>query len=155
MSIHADIDTLTDLYDQHMPEVFRFCYLKTGNRRLAEHLTSETFHRIVGQEATAVDINPGLWLICVARGVVTDYQQRWPDERAEVDLPADPGNLELIAVVWRLRSLYQDCLILRHLMNLSPTQTARAMSRTVSAIRVLDERATRALAAILPGEFVP
>lgn len=155
MSIHADIDTFTDLYDQYMPEVFRFLYLRTGNRRLAEHLTSETFHRALGQEATAVDISPGLWLVGVARRVVTDYQQRWPHEHAEVDLPAGLGDLELIAVVWRLRSLYQDCLILRHLMNLTPTQTGRAMGRTASAIRVLDERAARALAAILPGGVLP
>jgi RNA polymerase sigma-70 factor (ECF subfamily) len=58
----------------------------------------------------------------------------------------------LLEAVQRLNSQQQECLVLRFLQGLSVAETARIMGKNEGAIKTLQYRAIRALAALLPED---
>lgn len=73
-----DVDTFTDLYCTHIDAIFNYCLFRTGNRVVAEDLTSDTFERAwrarrrYRPERAAFST----WLHTIARRVTTDWQRR-------------------------------------------------------------------------------
>ncbi|WP_232027974.1 RNA polymerase sigma factor [Streptomyces lincolnensis] len=73
----GDRDAFATLYNDHQPEVYRFLVFRTGNRHLAEDLTSETFIRALRNLDSFVD-RPGsggfgAWLTVIARNIHADH----------------------------------------------------------------------------------
>lgn len=67
--------SFSQIYEEHLPSVFRYITYRVGNRAVAEELTSTVFekaltafHRYRKEKA-----QPQTWLITIARNTVIDY----------------------------------------------------------------------------------
>jgi RNA polymerase sigma-70 factor (ECF subfamily) len=171
----GDGEAFGAIYDRYVEPVYRYLYYRGGSHPLAEDLTSETFLRALRRIDTFTwqgkDI--GAWFMTIARNLVTDHvkSSRYRLEVSTGDiLDADRAdadgrgtedavldhlrNTELLTAVKTLKPEQQECIVLRFLQGLSVAETAQVMGRSEGAIKQLQLRAVRALAAIVP-EPVP
>lgn len=149
-------------------EVSRFVLSRTGDRPLAEDLTSETFLRALRRIESVSDQgrDVGAWFTTIARNLTVDHvkSSRYRLERTTADLPdRSPRDnrgpeqavidketaAELRHHIAKLLPDQQECLRLRFGQDLSSAQTAAAMGRTDSAVRALRHRAIGGLRASL------
>ncbi|MFG2054797.1 sigma-70 family RNA polymerase sigma factor [Micromonospora sp. NPDC048930] len=175
----GDRDAFGQLYARYADTVFRFVYFRTGNRQLAEDLTSEAFiralRRIDRVQWQGRDI--GAWFVTIARNLVADHYKsgryRLEVTTADVHDPAsgldheqlgcegDPAaaavdhltNIALLTAVKQLTVEQQTVIILRFLHGLSVAETAIAVGKNEGAVKAIQYRACRALARLLPAGF--
>jgi RNA polymerase sigma-70 factor (ECF subfamily) len=164
----GDGDAFGALYDRYVDTVYRYVYYRVGSAVLAEDLVSETFLRALRR------INSfrwqgsgfGAWLTTIARNLIADHYKssRYRLEVTTAELldsaarsaPAAESvvidhdmTARLLDAVRRLPADQQECVVLRFLQGLSVSDTGRVMRRSDGAIKALQYRATRALAALL------
>ncbi|MFC6018834.1 RNA polymerase sigma factor [Plantactinospora solaniradicis] len=159
------------IYDRYLDTVFRFAYLRSGDRRLAEVLTSDTFRHARSRLGSLPPQGGDLaaWLVGIAR-TVPDPARAAPRSKAGIPAPdlvsapapdLVPGpppvpvieritNPALLTAVTNLEPDQRDCVILRFFQDFSVPETARAMDRSEGAVRALQHRAVRALARLAP-----
>ncbi|MBW3576834.1 MAG: sigma-70 family RNA polymerase sigma factor [Actinobacteria bacterium] len=165
----GDGEAFARLYDRYVDQIYGFLLHKVRDRHLAEDLTSDVFLRALKAiprfRWQGVDI--GAWLTTIARNRVTDH---FKSARTRLVRPVDevgerPGNRPaddpeaaamasdlstlLAAAVELLKDDHREVLFLRFTQNLSVSETAHAMQRSDGAIKALQYRALRALAAIV------
>jgi RNA polymerase sigma-70 factor (ECF subfamily) len=164
----GDAEAFGELYDHYVTMVHRYVYSRVGDRTLAEDVTSETFvralRRIDSLSFQGRDV--GAWLVTIARNIVRDHvkSSRFRLEVATADMrdadrvtdgPEDAvltslTNEQLLACVRQLGSEQQECITLRFLHGLSVSETAAIMGKKDGAIKALQHRAVRRLAALVP-----
>ncbi len=164
----GDPEAFGRLYDRYVETVYRYAWHRLGDRALAEDVTSETFlralRRIGSLRYQGRDV--GAWFVTIARNLVLDHLKsgRHRFEQLTADLPdADQAaegpepavlrqvtNAELLRCVRKLSTEQQECIVLRFLQDMSVADTARIMGKTEGAIKALQHRAVRRLAALLP-----
>ncbi|TWH74442.1 RNA polymerase sigma-70 factor (ECF subfamily) [Modestobacter roseus] len=148
--------------------VYRFLLLRVGDRATAEDFTSETFVRALRRidSLTFQGRDVGAWLVTIARNIVLDHvkSSRHRLEVTTADMrtadratgsPEDTvvqrlTDAELVACMQQLSADQRECLELRFLQDLSVAETAAAMGRKDGAIKALQHRAVRRLAALVP-----
>ena len=146
------------LYERHAPSVFRFALSLSGDRALAEDITSETFVRVWTARARIDVATVAGYLLTIARhlylqGVVRDRRRGdFPDE------PPDPapgpesqaaGRAELEAVLADLQTLPEPdraALLMRAQDDMPYEEIAAGLRITVSAAKVKVHRARLKLA---------
>jgi RNA polymerase sigma-70 factor, ECF subfamily len=169
----GDTEAFAALYDRYLETVYRYVYYRVGSRQLAEDLTSETFLRALRRIGTFTwqGRDFAAWLVTIARNLVADHfkSSRFRLEISTADIVAtDSGsettegpehtvmqawtNAALLEALKRLNPQQQECLVLRFLQGLSVAETARIMGKNEGAIKTLQYRAVRTLAALLPEE---
>ena len=154
-------DAWAHIYDRYYPKMVQYCYQRTGNRAGSEDLASEVFlealkgirrYRYRGVPLSA-------WLYRIARNLTADFQRRnarkptvpLEEETARADLQApdeaDSSALrhDMRAAIQQLTEDQQQVIILRFFQGLSHEETAAIMGRRSGAVRVLQNRALRAL----------
>ena len=148
-------DSLLELYDRALPQVYGYLVSRCGLRSVAEDLTSETF-LAAARERRDGPVSVG-WLIGVARHKLVDHWRRQAREErllravdAAVDDRDDPwdGHLDVLRarqVLDRLAPQHRAALTLRYLDGLSVAESASILGRTVDATEALLVRARRAL----------
>jgi RNA polymerase sigma-70 factor (ECF subfamily) len=156
------------LYDRYVDLVFRFLLHRVGDRATAEDFTSETFvralRRIDSLSFQGRDV--GAWLVTIARNILLDHvkSSRFRLEVTTADMRdadrATPGpedavlqalaSAELLAGMRQLSADQQECVALRFMQGLSVAETAAAMGKKDGAVKALQHRAVRRLAALLP-----
>jgi RNA polymerase sigma-70 factor (ECF subfamily) len=164
----GDAEAFGELYDHYVTMVHRYVYSRVGDRTLALDVTSETFvralRRIDSLSFQGRDV--GAWLVTIARNIVRDHvkSSRFRLEVTTADMrDADRGtdgpedavvqaltNEALMACVKQLGPEQQECIALRFLHGLSVSETAAIMGKKDGAIKALQHRAVRRLAALLP-----
>jgi RNA polymerase sigma-70 factor (TIGR02952 family) len=164
----GDAEAFGEIYDHYVSMVFRYVYARVGDRATAEDVTSETFvralRRIDSLSFQGRDV--GAWLVTIARNLVLDHvkSSRYRLEVATADMrdadratggPEDEvvqqlTNQQLLACVQQLGSEQQECIVLRFLHGFSVSETAEIMGKRDGAIKALQHRAVRRLAALLP-----
>lgn len=164
----GDMAAFGQLFELYFDTVFRFVLFRTGDRGLAEDLTSETFARALRRIASVSyqgrDI--GAWFITIARNLIFDHvkSSRYRLEQPTGEIvelsPSDHGpeqqvlhgvvTEELQRCVTKLNPDQRECITLRFLHGLSVAETARVMERNESAVKALQHRAVRRLAQLLP-----
>ncbi|WP_448626751.1 sigma-70 family RNA polymerase sigma factor [Geodermatophilus sp. URMC 64] len=164
----GDAEAFGRLYDHYVTMIHRYVYHRVGDRTLAEDVTSETFvralRRIDSLSFQGRDV--GAWLITIARNIIRDHvkSSRFRLEVTTADMrdadratdgPEDAvvahlTNEQLLACVQQLNSEQQECIVLRFLHGLSVAETAAIMGKKDGAIKALQHRAVRRLAALLP-----
>lgn len=167
----GDGEAFGELYDRYVTLVHRYVLHRVGDRTLAEDVTSETFvralRRIDSLSFQGRDV--GAWLVTIARNIVLDHvkSSRYRLEVTTADmLDADRAtdgpedavvahltNTELLGAVKQLGGEQQECIVLRFLHGLSVAETAAVMGKKDGAIKALQHRAVRRLAALLPEGF--
>jgi len=164
----GDKDAFGMLYDHCHVSVYRFVYYRVGSVQLAEDLTGETFFRALrsmnGFRWQGRDF--GAWLMTIARNLTTDHfksgrnrlEQTTEDmstldtetEGPESAVLAHLTNEALLDALRELPEDQQDCLVMRFLQGMSIAETAEVLGRSAGAVKQLQLRAVRNLAALLP-----
>jgi len=164
----GDMAAYGELFELYFDMVFRFVLFRTGDRALAEDLSSETFvralRRISSVSYQGRDI--GAWFVTIARNLIFDHvkSSRYRLESTTSDIvelsPSTHGpeqqvlnlatNEELLRCVRKLNADQQECISLRFLQGLSVAETAKIMDRNEGAVKALQHRAVRRLAQLLP-----
>jgi RNA polymerase sigma-70 factor (ECF subfamily) len=165
----GDREAFAQLYDRYVDTVFRYVYVRVGQRALAEDLTSETFIRAMRRIDTFTwqgrDI--AAWFVTIARNLVADHvksarfrfevttaDMRDADQRVEAPDEEVLTRLRDERLVGAIRSLGSDqaeCITLRFLQGLSLADTAAVLGRSEGAVKQLQLRATKALRKALEG----
>jgi RNA polymerase sigma-70 factor (ECF subfamily) len=164
----GDAEAFGRLYDHYVTMIHRYVYHRVGDRALAEDVTSETFvralRRIDSLSFQGRDV--GAWLVTIARNIIRDHvkSSRYRLEVTTADMrdadratdgPEDAvvqhlTNEQLLSCVQQLNPEQQECIVLRFLHGLSVAETAAIMGKKDGAIKALQHRAVRRLAALLP-----
>lgn len=152
---------LSELYDQALPEVYRYLRSRCGSTTLAEELTSATFVQaaLVSTRGQAPELSIG-WLITVARNKLIDHwRHQAVVDRTLVVLEGglvggrsghvDPWDAVLdqartATVMQAIPPHYRGVLTLRYLDDLSVPECAEILNRTVHSTESLLARARRA-----------
>lgn len=173
----GDAEAFGALYDLHVDTVFRFIYARVRHRPIAEDLTHDTFVKALSRLGSYQDAGGRFiaWLMTIARNTVLDHHKsgrrrfEWlTDETLEISRRDDTrdGDPEttaidgldrapLLAAVRQLSPDQQECIALRLLVGLTVAETAEATGRTPQAVRSLQYRAVRELAALVPASLRP
>jgi RNA polymerase sigma-70 factor (ECF subfamily) len=164
----GDVEAFGLLYDRYVTMVHRYVHHRVGDRSLAEDVTSETFvralRRIDSLSFQGRDV--GAWLVTIARNLVRDHvkSSRYRLEVVTADMrdadrategPEDAvvarlTSEQLLSCVKQLGAEQQECIALRFLQGLSVAETAAVMGKKDGAVKALQHRAVRRLAAMLP-----
>jgi RNA polymerase sigma-70 factor (ECF subfamily) len=153
---------LEELFDLHESLVFGFLLARTGDRALAEDLTTETFlglARRAAREPGAVDDVDGSLMVTIARRRLVDHwralsaRQRLLDSvRAEMvrnfvdptsDVELHAADEQVLDALASLPPRQRAALTLRHLDELSVTEVAEALDTTYGATESILARARR------------
>jgi RNA polymerase sigma-70 factor (ECF subfamily) len=146
---------LVELYDELLPEVYGYLLDRSGDRAVAEDLTSETFLAVVRAEARP-DPAPltAPWIVGIARHKLADHwRRRRRDERlldqTTPETEVDPWNAavdELLtrSVLAELDPDHRAALTFRYLDGLPVADVAALLGRSVHATESLLARARAA-----------
>lgn len=163
----GDLDALDHLYVRHRDDLIAYLRSRVGCPDLAEDLASETFVRAFAGLDRYRQGNFAAWLFRIGRNLAVDHHRRGPRSRelpvgemwADAAADPDPGPESTIvdrievdgwsrsvqrALPW-LTSDQRTCLQLRFYEERTIAETADAMQRSPGAVRVLQNRAVRAL----------
>lgn len=141
--------TFRQVYDQAMPEVYRYLFRRCGGiRSLAEDLTQETFLVAVRASKDGQVTLP--WLIGVARNKLLEH---WRRERREAlrlarraavmteDAAASPDGADVLDALNRLPPLHRFALTLRYIDDLSVAEVAAILGKSLHATESILARA--------------
>jgi RNA polymerase sigma-70 factor, ECF subfamily len=160
--------SLLALYDLALPQVYGYLLRRSGDRDVAEELTSETFLAAAGVARRAgpppVDVG---WLIGVARHKLADHWRgRAREQRSMRAVATDPAvgratvdpwdarldALRARAVLACLAPQHRAALTLRYVDDLPVAQVAGLLGRTVRATETLLVRARREFRSVYDRE---
>jgi RNA polymerase sigma-70 factor (ECF subfamily) len=165
----AQLDAeFSDLYRQHLRDVYSYSYYRVGNHHDAEDLTEQTFLQAyrhferAQRESNGRPLRP--WLIRIAHNLAANFyrdRSRKPQTSIEdagiIKAPHDTetlveGRAELTAILQGVTKLPDDrreALIMRFALGMDNREIARAMGRSDGATKVLIHRAIRQLEEIV------
>jgi RNA polymerase sigma-70 factor (ECF subfamily) len=163
----GDRDAVATIYVAYVPALTRFFVTNTSDRYAAEDLVSKVFEQ-------AIRALPGFrgpvealggWLFQIARHDLLDWRRGEKRRRTEslddrleevtkAEATHDPQDLaanrvdgdRAIAMLRKLSPDQQQVLTLRLVAGLSTVEVAKAMDKTVGAVKALQHRALAALA---------
>ena len=165
----AQLDAeFSDLYRQHLRDVYSYSYYRVGNHHDAEDLTEQTFLQAyrhferAQRESNGRPLRP--WLIRIAHNLAANFyrdRSRKPQTSIEdagiIKAPHDTetlveGRAELTAILQGVAKLPEDrreALIMRFALGMDNREIARAMGRSDGATKVLIHRAIKQLEGIV------
>lgn len=161
-SARSDPRAFAPLYQRYVSPIYRYCYVRLGNRESAEDATSEVFMKALrGLDSYRGGVFAA-WLFKIAQNVVIDFQRRIrplaPVEAAGD--PADPGPspeehavarddaATLRRAMARLAEDQRTVLDLQ-LAGWSGDRIAASLGRSVDAVKMLRHRGVTRLREIL------
>jgi RNA polymerase sigma-70 factor (ECF subfamily) len=167
----GDVHSWEDLFARYSAAVFGYLHRMSGDRHLAEDLTSETFYRAMrGLDSFRGDSSVKTWLLRIARNLYLNRKRRDErssslddlEERGMVTAGDNPDpetqfirEEEDEAVRRALRSLPEDdrsILLLSAEEELSCREIADVLEISVTAVKTRLFRARRRLAGLLEKE---
>lgn len=150
------------LYEQHAPDIYRYCYVRLGLREAADDLTARVFIRAI-ERLHQYNPKPGAtfrsWLFAIARNMLADDWRRRRDIRLlpdQVDMTHDdyPGP-EAVAVhrseMDRLRAALEDLpdrqreIIELRMVGFRTSEIAETLGISLAAVKSAQSRAYRSL----------
>jgi RNA polymerase sigma-70 factor (ECF subfamily) len=154
----------SDLYRDHLRDVYSYAYYRVGNHHDAEDLTEQAFLQAyrhferARRESNGRPLRP--WLIRIAHNLASNYHRdraRKPQAALDaIEPPTHPhgtervveGREELRLLMEKLDGLAEDrreALIMRFALGMSNREIARALGRSDGATKVLIHRAIKQL----------
>jgi RNA polymerase sigma-70 factor (ECF subfamily) len=165
-AVGGDASAFGQLYDHYQPMIYRFVFVKVGQREEAEDITHKVFFnawrniRNYRNEGRPF----GSLLYRMARNQIIDSYRARRDEISienvdaeSLSSSADPHSdvlhkLEVekvMVAIAKLKPDYQDVIILRFIEDLPVRETALAMKKTEGSIKLMQHRAIEELKKIL------
>jgi len=163
-AVKGEAEAFGLLYDKYQPQIYRFIYLKVGQREEAEDLTHQVFLKS-WQNITEYKFQGfpfSSWLYSIARHQIIDYYRtKKPDLALESinEIKIENQILENIdhhldiervkKAILQLKDKQQDVIILRFIEDLSLQETASILNKSEVAVKLLQHRAIKKLRQIL------
>jgi RNA polymerase sigma-70 factor (ECF subfamily) len=162
-----DPRAFTPLYQRYVGPIYRYCYLRLGDRTAAEDATSEVFTKaLAGLPAYRADGTFSAWLFRIAHNAVQDVYRRtrptapldeageWPDAQPS-PLDAAVSQAHLAAVWAALAALpaAQRRAVELQLAGWSVADSADVLGVSTGALKMLRFRAVRRLRTLLAPEM--
>ena len=168
----AELDReFSELYRDHLRDVYSYSYYRISNHHDAEDLTEQTFLQAyrhferAQRESDGRPLRP--WLIRIAHNLAANYyrdRSRKPQTNIEDATLSAPhtteslveGREELQRILEGVNELPTDrreALIMRFALAMDNREIARAMGRTDGATKVLLHRATKQLEEIVKQRY--
>jgi len=155
------------LYDKYHPQIYRFIYLKVGQREEAEDLTHQVFlsalQNIGKYQHKGFPFSS--WLYQISRNKIIDHWRTRKNtldiedavEQGENDLEIEKIGIKfeierVRKAISLLKDEYQDVIIMRFIEELSYEEIAAALNKPRTTVRVLQHRAIKQLKDILENE---
>ncbi|MDD4990197.1 MAG: RNA polymerase sigma factor [Candidatus Pacebacteria bacterium] len=150
------------IYDKHIDKIYRFVFLKTGSKELAEDLTSQVFtkgwkkFKLQGAEIK----NMSAYLFQIARAEVASHYRESSkfqiisaesveiaDEKEDLEISQDIGltGQGVQAVLKQLEEELQNILIWHYVEGLSFKEIGEFLGRPEGTARVMAHRALKEL----------
>lgn len=156
-----DSQSISVIYDQYFPEIYRYVRYRIDNDTVAEDIASDVFVRLL--EAAEKNQGPESslkgWLIATASNAINDHlrrQYRRPVEDLSESMPDDGlsvhAQVDLREQHQMVQNAYaqltheqQDVLALRFGQGYSLEETAAHMKKNINAVKALQFRALASL----------
>jgi RNA polymerase sigma-70 factor (ECF subfamily) len=161
----GDKKAIGELYRRHIDAIYRYAYARVKDTGLAEDLTAQVFLKALEglprYRFTGVPF--ANWLYSIARARINDHWRRQRRSR-EVPLkytaPAGvPGPEEYVAqeedwaialdLLAQLSDCQQEVILLRFIGEMSLSEVASTLGKSVGAVKALQHRALAALARLV------
>jgi len=165
----GDVDAIGALYDQHHESIFRYVWLRVGDRHLAEDLTGDVFMRMLAAlpHYQAVGLPFRAWLYRIAHNLLVDHFRKTnsrvsvpldavEDHQVEGDVVSATESKLLIERLNRalsqLDQRQREVVVLRFVVGLSLREAALALGKTEAAVKSLQHRSLAVLRVMLSQE---
>ncbi|SOC22556.1 RNA polymerase sigma-70 factor [Ureibacillus xyleni] len=154
-------DGFLNMYDQYFNEVYRYVYVKTGNKWDAEDIVSEIFRKCYEKYDAYTIQNQKAWLFAIARNSIVDYYRKKkgvPVEDLELYMTPVPfeDSLEVADEMSCLqKSIHylpeedQEIINLRYFAELKFKDVATLLNKPDNSIRVKTARITKKLKSLI------
>ncbi len=161
-------EQFSQLYRQHLRDVYSYSYYRVGNHHDAEDLTEQTFLQAYRHFERAQAESDGRplrpWLIRIAHNLAANYYRdraRKPqtpiDDAGALSAPHSTETLvedrddlaRILSNVQRLPDDRREALIMRFALGMDNKEIARALGRSEGATKVLIHRAIKQLEGIV------
>ncbi len=161
----------SELYKEHLRDVYSYAYYRVGNHHDAEDLTEQTFLQAYRHFERAQEESQGRplrpWLIRIAHNLAANYyrdRSRRPqtniDDAGPLSTPHTTEGLvqdrddlaRILRGVQQLPDDRREALIMRFALGMDNREIARALGRTDGATKVLIHRAIRQLEEIVHAD---
>ncbi len=166
-----DHEALIEIYDLYSNALFGYAYKHTGDPQVAEELTSETFFRFLGalERGGGPKEHLRAYLYRITHNLITDRFRRQPAPTLELDddrvQDQKPGPTSIFStkqdaeqVRQALRLITEDqrqVIILKYLEDWNSAEIAKAMNKSLGAVKALQHRGLAALQRILIDRDFP
>jgi RNA polymerase sigma-70 factor (ECF subfamily) len=158
-----DSNTFDTLYALYAPAIFRFAYIKTSSKELAEDISADTFCKFFEYSLTHQNIdNPKAMLYRIASNLVIDsyrkkaYRDTKLVQDAEVEHIASNEDIfrnhsikesfqAVQTVMKELKKDYEDILLLHYIEDLTVKEISEVLDITENSTRVKLHRAEQSL----------
>ncbi len=154
----GDTEAFGYLYDLYIDKIYRYIYFRISDRSIAHDLTQETFlatWEYIADDNIVKNVSSLLYRIAHNK-IVDHYRNRGRQAALLDDVPEslqplgehNDHSIELHLIqknIKKLKSEYQDVLLLRYIEGLSIHEIATIISKDVNNVRVLLHRALNSL----------
>jgi RNA polymerase sigma-70 factor (ECF subfamily) len=157
----SDPSRFADLYEKNFHVVYAYIARRTGNRQVAEDLTSEVFREALSgiRKFEWRGVPFAAWLLRIASRAVADHFKRsgreivsGVSEAAESASDEIERNAMLFQLVEQLPEAQYRVIQMRFVEQKSIREIAKALGRSEGAVKQLQLRAIENLRAQLEGE---
>jgi RNA polymerase sigma-70 factor (ECF subfamily) len=161
---NGDKAAVAELYRRHVDKIYQYIYARVRDAAAAEDLTAQVFLKAL--EALP-SYEPGStpflgWLYCIAHARTVDHWRR-QGRRQEMQLietlasddpwldylDAEGRWLTAMDLLAQLTDDQQDVMILRFMGDMSLSEVASILNKTVNAVKSIQHRALASLARLL------
>jgi RNA polymerase sigma-70 factor (ECF subfamily) len=165
-AIKGDGDAFAQLYEEHFDKIYRYIYLRLGNRAEAEDLTQEVFVKVLEAIGSYKwrNLPFASWLFRIAHNQVIDhlrkgskvekvplegdvasFDERNPELVAEHNLEVE----EVINDIGKLSPAQREVISLRFGSGLTIAEVARALGKSTGTVKALQYNGIAALRRML------
>lgn len=167
----GDQAAISELYQANVDVVYRYIWARVRDENIAEDLTQQVFLKsLEGLPSYSHTGKPFLaWLYRIAYARIVDY---WRQQKRRMEVPLDeglpateprPGALLEVEADWetamdllaQLTDDQQDVLMLRFIGEMSLSQVAETLGKTIGATKAIQHRALASLARMLQDQGGP
>ena len=165
-----DASAWREVFEAQFGRLAAFAYVRTGDREAAEDIAAgtlaEAVKRIKGFRYRGVPVSA--WLFRIARNQTADFlirRRRRPSVplavvEASIEASRDGLGLvearsDLAGAFATLKREHQELLALRFIYDLSPSEVAEAMDKSLGSVKVMQHRAAAALRKAMNEGTVP
>jgi RNA polymerase sigma-70 factor, ECF subfamily len=170
-AVQGSQQAFAELYEANFERIFRYVYLKIGNREDAEDMAQQVFlHALRSIASFKYQGTPfTAWLFRIAHNQMVDYLRKKTRRPVAVEIDetvpsngTDPQQMaeltlsieQLTKATQSLTKLQKEVISMRFAGGLSIEEVARALGKNPGAIKALQHAAVTALRKVLVKEHV-